>query len=50
MKKTYISPDMEVVRIETAQMLAASARSLDGGSESGFTLDNDGIDDTEILR
>ena len=50
MKKTYISPDMEVVKIETAQMLAASARSLDGGSESGFTLDNDGIDDTEILR
>ena len=50
MKKTYISPDMEVVKIETAQMLAASARELDGGSESGFTLDNDGIDDTEILR
>ena len=50
MKKTYISPDMEVVKIETAQMLAASARSLDGGNESGFTLDNDGIDDTEILR
>ena len=50
MKKTYISPDMEVVKIETAQMLAASARSLDGDSEGGFTLDNDGIDDTEILR
>ena len=37
MKKTYISPDMEVVKIETAQMLAASARSLDGGSEGGFS-------------
>ena len=50
MKKTYISPDMEVVKIETAQMLAASARELHGGSESGFSIDDDGLDDIEILR
>ena len=50
MKKIYISPDMEVVKIETAQMLAASARSLDGDSEGGFSLDDDGLEDTEILR
>ena len=50
MKKTYISPNMEVVKIETAQMLAASARELDGGSESGFSIDDDGLEDTEILR
>ena len=42
----YIS----VVKTETAQMLAASARSLDGDSEGGFSIDDDGLEDTEILR
>ena len=50
MKKTYISPDMEMVKIETAQMLAASVLSLDADTEEGLFLDDDGIDDIEILR
>ena len=39
---------MEVVKIETAQMLAASARTLD--SEDGFSLDDDGLNYGETLR
>ncbi len=33
MKKTYINPEMEVVKIETQQMLAASL-AIDGTIES----------------
>ena len=38
MKKTYISPEVEVIRIEVAQMLAGSPDGFDG------ELDNDGSD------
>ena len=50
MKKTYFSPKMEVVKIETTQMLAASARSLDASSEEGFSIIPDGIDGDDDLR
>ena len=33
MKKTYIAPELEVVRIETAKMLAASERTFSVSSE-----------------
>ena len=51
MKKEYLIPQMEVVKIETAQMLAASARELGDGTEEGFLFDDDGLlEDSEPLR
>ena len=48
MKKTYINPEMEVVKVQTTQMLAASAQEMGLGGDydegSGITLggrDND---------
>jgi len=35
MKKTYIYPTIEVVKIETSKMLAASTESIDTGSYDG---------------
>ena len=35
MKKTYINPELEVVKIQTMQMLAASDPDLGGGDFGG---------------
>ena len=35
MKKTYIIPEMEIVKIATQQMLALSSRGLYGGEDAG---------------
>lgn len=35
MKKTYINPELEVVKIQTMQMLAASDPGLGGGDFGG---------------
>ena len=37
MKKTYINPEMEVVKLQTMQMLAASANVLGNYDESTMT-------------
>ena len=38
MKKTYINPELEVVKVQTQQMLAVSARGL-AGENAGKTGD-----------
>ena len=48
MKKTYINPELEVIKIATQQMLAASTELLDTGSYDGgeiFAPENDFIDE-----
>ena len=47
MKKTYINPELEVIKIATQQMLAASTELLDTGSYDGgeiFAPENDFFD------
>lgn len=51
MKKTYINPELEVVKVQTQQMLAVSARpfentdaSTDGGGDYEDARFNDGYD------
>ncbi len=38
MKKTYINPSMEVIKIGTQQMLAASTMSVQGDYNSDVTI------------
>jgi len=43
MKKTYTTPELEVVKIATQQMLALSSRGLYGGEEAGTS--GSGVDE-----
>ena len=49
MKKTYIIPELEVVRIQTQQMLAASVPELSGQSYEGETILAPGMDPEGML-
>ena len=50
MKKTYIIPELEVVRIETQQMLAASGPELSGKAyEGGDIILAPGMEDPEDM-
>ena len=50
MKKTYIIPELEVVRIQTQQMLAASVPpELSGQSYEGETILAPGMEDPESM-
>ena len=50
MKKTYIIPELEVVRIQTQQMLAASVPpTLSGQSYEGEDILAPGMDSEDLL-
>ena len=50
MKKTaYIKPEMRVIEIQQSQMLCGSPLTKSIGSTDGFTLDDDGLDDGDVL-
>ena len=48
MKKQYIKPQMEVVKIETAQMLAASSRSFNNQPIDVYHDSADTIDEGDV--
>lgn len=49
MKKTYIIPELEVVRIQTQQMLAASVPELSGKAYDGEDILAPGMDPEGML-
>lgn len=50
MKKTYINPEMEIVKIETQQIIATSSLGMGGGTIPPGSADSRFFDDIEEIN
>lgn len=49
MKKTYIYPEMEIVKIETQQVIATSSLGMGSGTQPPSGADSRFFDDLDVL-